>query len=1446
MKKSCTAIISRGLLVALFFICAAITAAPKFEFKAGDVVAFLGDGLMEQEQYHGWIETALATRFPDREVKFRNLGWNADTPTGQSRFGLSLLQAGREPDDEGWKQLQAQIGLVKPTVVIVGYGMASSLEGGAGGLETFRRDYETLLDTVAKISPGVRFVLLGPIRHENGFKTPAKEHNKVLQAYSAAIAKIATTRKLPFVSLFDAEISAAAGDRVTRDGIHLTGDGYRSAALAIERALFGEPGKWSSSPNVESLRSVILRKNEWWFHRSRPANMAYVFGFRKREQGQNAVEIPQFDALIAAEEVKIAKLRALKPVMMEQPTPRVESKYAKFTPQPRPEFITGEGLEVTLFAENPQLNKPIHMNFDPQGRLWVASSETYPMIEVGQAANDKIIVLEDTDGDGVSDRSTVFADGLLMPTGVEPGDGGVYVAQSTDLLHLTDTDGNGLADTKRRVLSGFGTEDTHHNLHTLRWGPDGRLYMNQSVYTRTDTETPHGVSRLHAGGGFRLNTDTMEMGIFFRGLWNAWGHQFDEYGQSFMTDGAGFAGIAWVFPGARFNPTPNTRRVMDLISPGKYPKFASLEIVQSRAFPADWQGSIVTCDFRANRVTRFSLSDNGAGFVTRQEADILRTANPTFRPIDVKLGPDGALYIADWSNPIINHGEVDFRDPRRDRWHGRIWRVAAKDGVKVRKRDLTRLLNEELLDLLNSPDRFDRDHARRVLAERGKPAVGTDLKRWTDAQSTESGQLAALWMHQSLGIDQPVLLQKALSAKDAKVRAAAVRVASDAPGNLASLKKRVADPHPRVRLEAVRSLSRFNSLEAAETILTVLNHSMDPFLDYATWLAVNELDAVFLAALHDGQWSPNTAAKEKQLEFVLQAIEPAKAGDYLARQLAKAPLPRDGAGPWIELVGKAGGRAELAKLYEQAVLDGFDPDTTRRALTALAEAQRLRNTRPIGKLDGIQKFVSHEDIGVRVAAATLAGAWRQGALIGSLMKLAGDPKSTDPLRNAAFASLREIGGGGAAKGLESLTAKSNPPHVRRHAVMALSGLDVGAASKAFYDIVETATDAESLQLWRTLLQQRGADAAMVKNFPGKISQSAARSGLRAARETGRDVKPLIATLTPHAGLTIDPESLTPQRLAALSKDVIAKGDPARGERVYRRQELGCTLCHSIGGIGGQVGPDMTSIGAAAPVDYLIESLFNPNAKIKEGFHSVTIETKDDSEFSGIEVSESASEIVLRNAANQLVSVPKNNIAKKRNGLSLMPAGLLDILSESERLDLVAFLSRLGKPGEFDATRKGIARQWQVLPFTHRMDQDGWDRATKQGFDATWQPMENGLRQVLSWAPMATRVNGSLPQNELEKLAEVPFNVTLTSLFLGTQFTVNDTKVVRINIQGATTSDIWIDGRKAKIQDLIRGGNATLSTKVDAGNHRLIIRLDGSQKMPKQFTVQSDDVNFSSN
>ena len=1398
--------------------------APKpFELKEGDRVVFLGDALIEGEQRHGWIETMLTARFPDRRVTFRNLGWNGDTPAGASRVGLSLLQAGYEPAEEGWTQLLKQLADAKPTVVFVGYGMASSFAGESGPAK-FKADYLRLLEALARTAPGARVVVLEPIRHENlgaPWPDPAP-HNLQLAGVVRTLDEIAGERGLARIPLFNAlrpAMENPRGSRLTDNGIHLNSLGYRLAAQAVEETLFGADGggAWRGHVQTEPLREAIVRKNEWFFHRSRPQNMAYIFGFRKREQGKNAGEMAQFDGLIAEEEKRIARLRSLAPVNVPELLRRTGNLIAAHTPQPHPAFEVVAGFEVTLWAENPLLNKPIQMNFDTRGRLWVASSEVYPQIEPGQAATDKIIILEDTTGGGHADQATVFAEGLLIPTGIEPGDGGVYVAQSTELLHFSDTDGDGKADVRRTVLSGFGTEDTHHNLHTLRWGVDGRLYLNQSVYTRTHTETPHGVVQLSAGGVFRFDPRDHKMEIAYRGFINTWGHQFDDFGQEFFTDGAGFQGIGWGVPGATYRTLAPARRELQSVSPGNYPKFCGLEIVRSALFPADWQGDIVTNDFRAHRVVRFKIKEQGAGYVTQEMPDLMRTTAASFRPLDIKLGPDGALYLADWSNPIIQHGEVDFRDPRRDKEHGRIWRIAPKGSKPLPRVDFSARANNELLDALLSPNRYDEERARRVLVERGAEKVLPDLTAWTRRQSAEPAKLQALWLQQAFNQSPTALLDELLAAKDARVRAAAVR-AMPVDRELARLPRLVADENPRVRIAAVRALGQVGSVRAVDLALGALGQPMDPFLDYSLWLTMNELATPWLAAVKSGAWP--TAGRETPLEFALRSIEPAQAGEVLGYILERSPLARDGRGPWIELIGAAGDAKELGALFTAVLRGEFPVAVAPRALAALTDAARLRNARPAGDLGGLAALLAAADEPVRTAALRLVGAWKLAPLSAQLLRVASNGTTAAAERSAAFAALRDLGGADIIAALTRLVRENPSPAIRREAVVTLAGLNLTTALPEILAVLkQTTAEVDAQALWRSLLAIRGAGARLATEVPqAKLPAPVALAGLRPAREGGQNGA-LVAALTKAAGLALSELKLSAAEMLALAQEALAKGDAARGERIYRRTELACVACHAIGGAGGKVGPDLTSIGASAPPDYLVESLLYPNAKVKEGFHSVVIATKDQRDLSGMIVRETASEVILRDATNQEVSVAVSNIARRTSVGSLMPAGLVDHLLPDERLDLIKFLSLLGKPGDYDAAKGGVARSWKIYVVVSRNQALGVERVGRGDFT------------LADWVPVFALVSGAVPR---DVVAAVMPERNSRGVFAATQFEAVAGGPVKFSLVGAAT-DLWVNGQ------LVRPA-ALFTADVKPGRNTIVLRLDDAH-IPEAVRLESRDVTF---
>ncbi|MCH2613032.1 MAG: sorbosone dehydrogenase, partial [Pirellulales bacterium] len=487
-------------------------------------------------------------------------------------------------------------------------------------------------------------------------------------------------------------------------------------------------------------------------------------------------------------------------------------------------FVVPDGFEVNLYAADPQIAKPIQMNFDEQGRLWIASSEVYPHIKPGQKATDKILVVEDRDRDGVADKTSVFVDGLLIPTGVVPGDGGCYVANSTDLIHFADLNGDLKADRQNVVLSGFGTEDTHHLLHTLRWGHDGALYMNQSIYIHSHVETPYGVKRLRGGGIWQFRPESMQLNILCEGFVNPWGHHFDRWGQHFATDGAYGEGINYVFPGAEYVTKPGLIRRVSGLNPGS-PKHCGLEIISGRHIPESWQGSMVTNDFRAHRVCRFVGNESGSGYASTQEEELIKTTHVAFRPIDVKMGPDGAIYIADWYNPIIQHGEVDFRDERRDHLHGRIWRISAKNRPLAPRYDINKMSITELFDLLLAPEEWLRLHAKLALKKRNADDVESRLNSWLKKQLGDASNehkneclLEAMFVLQCIDRIDEEVVSAAINSDDHRLRARAVLVISENRQNLSGYRRlidqAVGDEHERVRLEAVRALGQDNDLAA--------------------------------------------------------------------------------------------------------------------------------------------------------------------------------------------------------------------------------------------------------------------------------------------------------------------------------------------------------------------------------------------------------------------------------------------------------------------------------------------------------------------------------------------------------------------------------------------------------------------------------------------------------
>ena len=1253
-------------------------AAQTFELKPNDVIALTGGSNIERTRFNGFLQTSLIATKPELKIKVRNFGWEGDTVFEQWRDGGSLdnldtrrreaerrIQA--EAGSDSWRQQRdwrEQLGDAGATVVIAQFGQMESLNG-VEKLPRFIAAYEKLIaefagsdaDTPVRNPPGQTGVSASPPRRvvlvaPAAFEGKMAPQNAALQVYSKEIGKLAERLRLTFVGQV-----GPVGDPLTENGYQFSEAGHRAFAEHVVAALGLKP------VTNEPVRAQVLEFERLWFDYWRPMNWAFLNGDRTTQPYSKdwkdtskrifPQEMEDFLPLLKQAEDNIQAAIAgqtVTPVGVRSSIP-VELPSAKpLSPEEElASFQIADGFEVNLFAsEADGIVKPIQMRWDERGRLWVACTISYPQIKPGERANDYVLVCEDTNGDGRADKFHKFVEGLFMPSGIELGDGGLYVAQGTELLHFKDTDGDGKADAQRIVLGGFGTADSHQMINGINWGFGGELWFTQGHHIYSRVETPYGVETLNRAGVWRYRPRTGHLDPFFQ--WssagaNCWGVVTTEHGQPFHKSGANI-GSYYTTPGLiRSNLAVDAQALNLCLAPIKQ---VGMEFLHSSMFPPEMQGRILIGGYYANLLEWHELKSENGLYSTTLLPNIIETKNNVFRPVEVRMGPDGGIYVADWYNPIIGHYQASYRHPDRDKAHGRIWRVTWKGGQPVKPVNLIKQNAEDLLEHLDSKERWTWYQAKRLLIGRDSTEVLAALEAWTPKQN-DYRRLQALSLYEAHESPRPDLLRDLLRAKDARVRAYATRVIGTwtrdnrLPDALKLLEAQIADEDALVRLEAIVAASYLHDAKAAFVAARALDMEFNAYHQHALTKTLHVLNPLWAAkldfekdehlifALQNG-WVDNNPDDLKNLSGPPKNLQPTASSGVAAimrDQVAKHAANAERQTTWLKALAAVASVDDLPFIFERG---GRNP-----AILAALRSRRPQNADAL-----LAPLFADKNPALRAQAVRLAGVWKVASFADRIQTLAYDEKL--PVALDALISLKpdEV----ARTTLEKLTALKTP----QEAAPLLSAL---------------------------VSRTEGHRALMLAlKKPGAVTPATAKLTLQALNSLGRTDAKLSPLLMELAGINTALPPYTKAYISNVVKGANTFGNAEEGKKIY--EQAGCIACHIPGAAQSKIGPDLSAIAKGLPIDMIVTEVVWPALNVKENYEAATVTMKDGSVITGFKQSDTADTIGIRDLTGAIRTLKKADTQKIQFGGTLMPDGLTAGMNEQQLAHLIKYLSELGK------------------------------------------------------------------------------------------------------------------------------------------------------------------------
>ncbi|VAX41084.1 hypothetical protein MNBD_PLANCTO02-2203 [hydrothermal vent metagenome] len=562
-----------------------------------------------------------------------------------------------------------------------------------------------------------------------------------------------------------------------------------------------------------------------------------------------------------------------------------------------------------------------------------------------------------------------------------------------------------------------------------------------------------------------------------------------------------------------------------------------------------------------------------------------------------------------------------------------------------------------------------------------------------------------------------------------------------------------------------------------------------------------------------------------------RANEPASAVGPVMRILKSGRLPAERLGAVIEIVCQRGNEHDLAYLFEQVMTNKkYSGKLQQTTWNGLRDAYITRKVKPAGDLsplaNTIQNGKSKSSSKSREVMIQLCGLWKIKAAGKSLQQIILDKKTTAEIKKVAIDAIVIIGGKEAKETIEKLVSKEQPLELRVIGVVAFAKMDKQkAAQQAARILSHPKLDTQSpSSILSAFLNLKGGSNLLAKEIAkNKLSVDTAKRCLRYMYSVGRNDAGLSDALSKAAGISNTVKKLTPIEVKRLAAEALKKGDAARGELVFRRADVSCMKCHSVSKAGGNVGPDLSPVGASSPVDYLVNSIIDPNQAVKEAFKSAIVETIQGKVVSGIIVDQNDERIVLRDATGKKIIISADDIDEQVEGGSLMPQGLTKFLTHDELLDLVKFLSSLGKPGAYAVQTTPAIHRWRVIQKIPASLQKGIpDEETVRG--------EILSNKSIPWVPAYSKVAGMLPLMELRKYA------TNNALYLKGEIDVTEGGVVGIQLNSNKGINIWVDHHSYR-------DDQKIVSDLHKGRHAIIIRVDLSQRNENKKEIPEIKVEF---